>query len=566
MAKDITINNIDYEDVPAIDVPLTNTQGTARFTDVSDTTAEASDVRQGEYFYNANGVRTEGTSTGGGSGQAIIRDTTDVHGGTIRSITTDEEIYMDELSVTENGTYDAPTGVAYERLTVNVAGSSITVDDELSTTSENPVQNKVITNALNLKADASSVPTKVSDLTNDSGFMTSSDVSSGYVAKESGKGLSSNDYTTSEKNKLSGIASGAEVNQNAFSNVKVGSSTIQADGKTDTLELAAGSNITLTPDTTNDKVTIAATVPTKTSDLTNDSGFLTSVPSQYVTDTELATELSGYVEVESGKGLSSNDYTSAEKTKLGGIASGAEVNQNAFSTINVVDQGHDVDVDIDAGAKQDTFTISAGNNITLGYSAANKEMTISASGGGSSIDPATATPLMDGTGAVGSSAKYAREDHVHPSDTTKVEWDEIAGSPSASPLSVGCGGTGATTASAALVNLGLTTVDVSSSYTLTRTGGSSGSYFRGIEAFRYGNVVFYSINITTTSATSSGSNLITGTLGGGDVPIVGARALSYVGGYIVLCDISTAGNITIRACVGECPATSYSLMGSFLVA
>jgi len=33
-----------------------------------------------------------------------------------------------------------------------------------------------------------------------------------YVAKESGKGLSTNDYTTTEKNKLSNIASGAEVN------------------------------------------------------------------------------------------------------------------------------------------------------------------------------------------------------------------------------------------------------------------------------------------------------------------------------------------------------------------
>ena len=79
------------------------------------------------------------------------------------------------------------------------------------------------------------------------------------VDKVSGKGLSTNDYTTTEKNKLSGIASGAEVNQNAFSNVTVGSSTIAADSKTDTLTLAAGSNITLTPDTTNDKVTISAT-------------------------------------------------------------------------------------------------------------------------------------------------------------------------------------------------------------------------------------------------------------------------------------------------------------------
>lgn len=33
---------------------------------------------------------------------------------------------------------------------------------------------------------------------------------------------------------------------------------------------------------------------------------------------------------------------------------------------------------------------------------------------------ATATPLMDGTGAVGSSSKYAKEDHVHPSDTSRV--------------------------------------------------------------------------------------------------------------------------------------------------
>ena len=55
------------------------------------------------------------------------------------------------------------------------------------------------------------------------------------------------------------ISTTAEVNQNAFSNVKVGSTTIQADSKTDTLELVAGTNITLTPDATNDKITIDAT-------------------------------------------------------------------------------------------------------------------------------------------------------------------------------------------------------------------------------------------------------------------------------------------------------------------
>lgn len=50
----------------------------------------------------------------------------------------------------------------------------------------------------------------------------------------------------------------AEVNQNAFSNISVGSTTIAADSKTDTLTLV-GSNVTLTPDETNDKVTIGIT-------------------------------------------------------------------------------------------------------------------------------------------------------------------------------------------------------------------------------------------------------------------------------------------------------------------
>jgi hypothetical protein len=73
------------------------------------------------------------------------------------------------------------------------------------------------------------------------------------VVTTSANGLMS----STDKTKLDGISSGAEVNQNAFSNIKVGSNTIAADSKTDTLELVAGTNITLTPDATNGKVTIA---------------------------------------------------------------------------------------------------------------------------------------------------------------------------------------------------------------------------------------------------------------------------------------------------------------------
>lgn len=37
--------------------------------------------------------------------------------------------------------------------------------------------------------------------------------------------------------------------------------------------------------------------------------------------------------------------------------------------------------------------------------------------------PAAVTPLMDGLGYVGDSAKYAKEDHVHPKDTSKANFD-----------------------------------------------------------------------------------------------------------------------------------------------
>lgn len=75
------------------------------------------------------------------------------------------------------------------------------------------------------------------------------------VEKVTGKDLSTNDYTTTEKTKLAGIATGAEVNQNAFTTVVAGGTSVVADAKSDTLTIE-GSNITITGDATNDKVTI----------------------------------------------------------------------------------------------------------------------------------------------------------------------------------------------------------------------------------------------------------------------------------------------------------------------
>lgn len=98
----------------------------------------------------------------------------------------------------------------------------------------------------------------------------------GKVDKDGSKVLSTNDYTTAEKNKLAGIAAGAQVNQNAFSNVVVGSTTIAADSKTDTLTFVAGTNITLTPDATNDKITITAKDTTYSNATTSAAGLMSA--------------------------------------------------------------------------------------------------------------------------------------------------------------------------------------------------------------------------------------------------------------------------------------------------
>lgn len=90
-----------------------------------------------------------------------------------------------------------------------------------------------------------------STLTPSSGDATTSD-----FTLAAGTGISLTDNTST---RTITIATTGEANQNAFSNVKVGSTTIAADAKQDTLELVAGSNVTLTPDATNDKVTIAST-------------------------------------------------------------------------------------------------------------------------------------------------------------------------------------------------------------------------------------------------------------------------------------------------------------------
>lgn len=117
------------------------------------------------------------------------------------------------------------------------------------------------------------IPTKTSGLTNDSDFV--SDAS--YVHTD-------NNYTTDEKNKLSGIATGAEVNVQSDWSATDTTSDAYIKNKP-TIPTVNNGTLTIQKNGTNvqtfsanqsENATANITVPTKVSELTNDSGYTTN--------------------------------------------------------------------------------------------------------------------------------------------------------------------------------------------------------------------------------------------------------------------------------------------------
>ena len=166
----------------------------------------------------------------------------------------------------------------------------------------------------------------------------------GKVDKVTGKGLSTNDYTTTEKNKLAGIAAGAEVNvQSNWNETNTGADAYILNKPTKLSQFTndgdgtAGSayatqeyvdenggkidviKVNGTAQTITDK-TVDISVPDDLSDLDPNASSLVHDASYVHTD---------------------NNFTTALKNKLNGIAAGAEVNvQPDWDTTDTSDDSY----------------------------------------------------------------------------------------------------------------------------------------------------------------------------------------------------------------------------------
>lgn len=138
------------------------------------------------------------------------------------------------------------------------------------------------------------------------------------------------------------------------------------------------------------KTKIEEEIPTKTSDITNDSNFVSDA---------------NYVHTD-------NNYTATEKNKLSGIASGAQANIIESIKVNgtaltVTSKAVDVSVPTATSDLTNDSGFITSADVPEGATAS------------------TSTPLMDGTAAVGTSTAFARGDHVHPSDTSKANVSDL---------------------------------------------------------------------------------------------------------------------------------------------
>lgn len=207
-----------------------------------------------------------------------------------------------------------------------VQGKSLIADTEIERLkSVNNYDDTDIKTDLAKKANSTDIPTKVSGLQNDSNYQTDTDVTTTltpYATKTYvGEQISNADHLkreivteipkpeTADKNTIYMLKIESVTGNDKYREYLLIDGTVQCVGDTsvDLTDYAKTTDVDKKLNNKADKTEIP-TVPTNVSEFTNDAGYLTEHQ-----------DISNLVVKEEGKGLSSNDYTSEEKTKLGAV-------------------------------------------------------------------------------------------------------------------------------------------------------------------------------------------------------------------------------------------------------
>lgn len=207
-----------------------------------------------------------------------------------------------------------------------VKGKSLIADTEIERLkSVKNYDDTEIKTELEKKANSTDIPTKVSGLQNDSNYQTDTDVTTTltpYATKTYvGEQISNVDHLkreivteipkpeTADKNTIYMLKIESVTGNDKYREYLLIDGTVQCVGDTsvDLTDYAKTTDVDKKLNNKADKTEIP-TIPTNVSEFTNDAGYLTEHQ-----------DISNLVVKEEGKGLSSNDYTSEEKTKLGGV-------------------------------------------------------------------------------------------------------------------------------------------------------------------------------------------------------------------------------------------------------
>lgn len=310
------------------------------------------------------------------------------------------------------GNKSNPHGVTLSQLGVSATATELNYVDGVTSN---------IQTQLNAKAATSAIPTKTSQLTNDSGFKTT-DNNTTYTISKSGSTitLTGSDGKTSsvtdsdtnttysaattsaaglmsaaDKTKLDGIATGA--NKITVDTALSSTSTNPVQNKVINTALASKAN--------------TSAIPTKTSQLTNDSGFKTTD-----NNTTYSLSKSGSTITLTGSDGSKTSVTDADTNTT---YSAATTSANGLMTSTMVTKLNG----IATGANNYSHPTTSGNKHIPSGGSSGQILRWSADGtavwgADNTVAATTTTPKAAGTAAVGSETKYAKGDHVHPAQTT----------------------------------------------------------------------------------------------------------------------------------------------------